>query len=79
MTALYASIEPTDDPDVVSLRTSATPNPGRKPAMLIRRDHLDGVLLMLLDAAAMDTGRFIDPHGAMHSGAMLDIANRPGA
>jgi hypothetical protein len=79
MTALYASIEPADDPDFVSVCTSTTPNPERKPPLLIRRDHLDNVLLMLLDAAATDTGRFSDPHGAMHSGAMLDIANRPGA
>ena len=79
MTVLYASIEPTDDPNFVSLRTSATAHPERKPAMLIRRDHLDGVLLMLLDAAATDVGRFLDPHGAVHPRATLDIASRSGA
>ena len=79
MTALYASIEPADDPDFVSVRTSTTPNPERKPATLIRREHLDGVLLMLLDAAATDVGRFLDPHSAVHSRATLDIASRSGA
>jgi hypothetical protein len=51
MSALYAHIEQADDPGLLWLRTSATPNPERKPAMLVRRDELDAVLLMLLDAA----------------------------
>lgn len=72
MTALYASIESADDPDFVSLRTSATPNPGRKPAMLIRRDHLDGVLLMLLDAAGSDVNRYFTKLGALHPRDALD-------
>lgn len=75
MTALYASIEPTGDPDFVSVRTSTTPNPERKPAMLIRLDHLDGVLLMLLDAARADAGRY----DLARLQATLDIASRSGA
>jgi len=51
MTALFAHIESPDDPGLVWIRTSATPNPERKPAMLIQRDDLNPVLLMLLDAA----------------------------
>jgi len=51
MTALYAHIEPSDDPALVWVRTSASPNPDRKPAMLIHRDDLSRVLLLLLDAA----------------------------
>lgn len=56
MTALYAHIEPADDPAFVWLRTSASPNPERKPAMLVRRDELNDVMLMLLDAAQMEAG-----------------------
>lgn len=56
MTALYAHIEPADDPAFVWLRTSASPNPERKPAMLVRRDELHDVMLMLLDAAQMEAG-----------------------
>ena len=52
MTALYAHIEPSDEPGILQLRTSATPNPERKPPMLVRRDELNGVLLLLLDAGA---------------------------
>jgi len=51
MTALFAHIEPSDDPALVWVRTSASPNPDRKPAMLINRNDLNHVLLMLLDAA----------------------------
>ena len=77
MTALYASIEPADDPDFVSVRTSTTPNPERKPAMLISRDHLDSVLLMLLDAAGSDVNRYFHTHGALHLRDALD--SRSGA
>jgi hypothetical protein len=56
MTALYAHIEPADDPAFVWLRASASPNPERKPAMLVRRDELNDVLLMLLDAAQTGAG-----------------------
>jgi hypothetical protein len=55
MSALYAHIEPSDDPGFVWLKTSTTPNPERKPAMRVRRHELDSVLLMLLDAARADT------------------------
>jgi hypothetical protein len=51
MTALYIHIEPTDDLSFVSLRTSASPNPERKPAMLVARDELSAAMLMPLDAA----------------------------
>ncbi|MGF6664847.1 hypothetical protein QF000_006515 [Paraburkholderia atlantica] len=51
MTALYAHIESAGEPGFVSLRTSTTPHPERKPPMIVRRDELNGVLLMLLDAA----------------------------
>ena len=51
MMALYTHIELTDDPALISVRTSSTPNPERKPAMLIHRDDLSRVLLLLLDAA----------------------------
>jgi len=51
MTALFVCIEPSDDPAFVWVRISATPNPERKPAMLIDRNDLNHVLLMLLDAA----------------------------
>jgi hypothetical protein len=54
MTALYAHIEPADDPGFVWLRTSASPGTERKPAMLVERDELNAVLLMLLDAAQME-------------------------
>ena len=40
MTALYAYIEPANEANLVSLRTSTTPNPERKPAMIVRRDEL---------------------------------------
>jgi len=51
MTALYAHLEPSDDPGLIWVRTSATPSPERKPAMQIDRNDLNHVLLMLLDAA----------------------------
>jgi|GEM_PF-3346576 len=50
MSALFVHIEPADDPAFVWLRTSASPNPERKPAMLVGRDEINAVLLMLLDA-----------------------------
>ncbi|WP_233831784.1 hypothetical protein [Paraburkholderia sp. ZP32-5] len=56
MTALYAHIEPADDPAFVWLRTSANPGPERKPAMLVQRDELNDVLLVLLDAARTGAG-----------------------
>lgn len=56
MTALYAHIEPADDPAFVWLRTSANPNPERKPAMLVARDELSVVMLMLLDVAQTEAG-----------------------
>jgi hypothetical protein len=51
MTALYAHVEPADDLHFVWLRTAASPNPEREPALLVARDELDQVMLMLLDAA----------------------------
>ena len=48
---VLSHVEPADDPAFVWLRTSATPNPERKPAMLVKRDELNAVLLMLCDAA----------------------------
>jgi hypothetical protein len=51
LSAIYVHIEPADDPMFVLLRTSANPNPERKPAMRVGRAELNGVLLMLLDAA----------------------------
>ncbi len=51
MSALFAHIEPSDKLDSVWLRTSATPNPERKPPIIVRRDELHDVMLMLLDAA----------------------------
>ncbi|WP_162835537.1 hypothetical protein [Burkholderia sp. A9] len=51
MSALFAHLEPADDPAFVWLRTSASPGPERKPAMLVRRDQLAAVLLMMLNAA----------------------------
>lgn len=56
MIALYTHIEPADDPAFVWLRTSASPGPERKPAMLVARDELNAVLLMLLDAAQTGAG-----------------------
>lgn len=56
MTALYVHIEPADDPAFVWLRISANPNPERKSAMLVTRSKLNGVLLMLLDAAQTEVG-----------------------
>ncbi|MGF6610632.1 hypothetical protein OKW45_005554 [Paraburkholderia sp. WSM4175] len=54
--AIYARIEPTDDPAFVLVRTSSIPNPERKPPMRVRRDELDKVLLALLDAANAEVG-----------------------
>ncbi|WP_166444083.1 hypothetical protein [Pararobbsia silviterrae] len=51
MSAIFAHMEPADDPALVWLRTSASPDPERKPAMLVARADLNNVLLMLLDAA----------------------------
>jgi hypothetical protein len=51
MAAIFVHLEPAADPAFVWLRTSASPGPERKPAMLVERDELDAVLLMLLDAA----------------------------
>jgi hypothetical protein len=51
MTALHAYIELADEPGFVFVRTSTTPDPKRKPPMIVRRDELNAVLLMLLDAA----------------------------
>ncbi|PYE23143.1 hypothetical protein C7410_10840 [Paraburkholderia silvatlantica] len=56
MTALYAHIEPADDPAFIWLRTSAGPKPERKPAMLVARSELNAVLLMLFDAAQTGAG-----------------------
>jgi hypothetical protein len=56
MTAVYAHIEPADDPAFVWLRTSASPGPERKPAMLVARSELNDVMLMLLDAAQTGAG-----------------------
>lgn len=38
MAAIYAHLEPADDPAFVWLRTSANPGPERKPAMLVLLD-----------------------------------------
>jgi hypothetical protein len=51
MAAVFVHIEPADDPQFVWLRSSASPEPDRKPAMLVARKELTDVLLMLLDAA----------------------------
>lgn len=51
MSALYVHIELADDPVFVLLRTSASPNPDRKPPMRVARAQLASVVLMLLDAA----------------------------
>ena len=53
--ALYVDIKPADDPAFVLLRTSAHPNPERKPPMRIRRDAIDSVLAMLLGASNIDS------------------------
>lgn len=79
MTALYVGIEPADDPDFVSLRTSTSPNPERKPAMVTRRDCLDNVLLMLLDAACTDAEPCFAPCTPAHCGGALDVGSRAGA
>ena len=52
--ALYIDIKPADDPAFVLLRTSAHPNPERKPPMRIRRDAIDSVLAMMLGATNID-------------------------
>ncbi|MFL9907346.1 hypothetical protein [Paraburkholderia sp. RL17-337-BIB-A] len=51
MSALFAHIEPAAEPGFVFVRSSTTSNPERKPPMIVRRDELNAVLLMLLDAA----------------------------
>jgi hypothetical protein len=51
MTAVFVHIEAAEDASFVWLRTSASPNPERKPAMLVARDELPDVLLVLLDMA----------------------------
>ena len=59
--SLYVDIKPADDPAFVLLRTSAHPNPERKPPMRIRRDAIDSVLALMLGAAN------IDARSALHS------------
>ncbi|MBB5458694.1 hypothetical protein [Paraburkholderia sp. Cpub6] len=55
MTAtIYVCVEPSDDPALVLVRTSATPNPERRPPMRVSRDELDKVLLALLDSASAE-------------------------
>ncbi|WP_167760007.1 hypothetical protein [Paraburkholderia pallida] len=56
MSALFIHIEPADDPNFVWLRTSASPGPERKPALLVARIELNVVMLMLLDAAQTGAG-----------------------
>ena len=56
MSALFVHVEPADDPAFVWLRTSASPGPERKPAMLVARDELSDVMLILLDAAQTEAG-----------------------
>jgi hypothetical protein len=51
MSAIYVHLAPADDPEFVLLRTSASPNPERKPPTRVARGELNAVLLMLLDAA----------------------------
>jgi hypothetical protein len=51
MAAVFVQVEAADDRDFVWLRASASPNPERKPAMLVARDELRDVVLMLLDTA----------------------------
>jgi purine nucleoside permease len=51
MTAIHAHIDLADEHGFVSVRISTTPDPARKPPMIVRRDELSAVLLMLLDAA----------------------------
>ena len=48
---IHVHLSPADDPAFVLVRTSASPNPECKPPMKIARANLQGVLLMLLDAA----------------------------
>jgi hypothetical protein len=52
MASIHARIEASTTPGFVLLRTSAGADPERKPAMLVSRAALPGVLLLLLDAAA---------------------------
>ncbi|AJY66061.1 hypothetical protein [Burkholderia glumae] len=52
MISIHAHIEASATPGFVLLRTSASADPERKPAMLVSRAALPGVLLLLLDAAA---------------------------
>jgi len=52
MAALHVHIEAADDPGFVWLRSCASAEPERKPAMLVARTELNDVLLMLLDAAS---------------------------
>ncbi|MCO4881564.1 hypothetical protein VOI32_14030 [Paraburkholderia caribensis] len=49
--AIHVHLSLADDPAFVLMRTSASPNPECKPPMKIARANLQGVLLMLLDAA----------------------------
>ncbi|KVS13887.1 hypothetical protein WK29_16230 [Burkholderia vietnamiensis] len=51
MASIHAHIEASMTPGFVLLRTSAGTDPERKPAMLVSRAALPGVLLLLLDAA----------------------------
>lgn len=51
MAGIFAHIEPADDPRFVWLRTSASPNPERKPAMRIALADLEATLQALLRAA----------------------------
>lgn len=52
---IFAHIEIADDPGFVWLRTSASPNPERKPAMQIALADLDATLKALLRAADSGT------------------------
>ncbi|PRE83827.1 hypothetical protein C6Q13_18715 [Burkholderia gladioli] len=52
MASIHAHIEASPTPGFVLLRTSAGADPERKPAMLVSRAALPGVLLLLLDAAS---------------------------
>ncbi|MDR5743282.1 hypothetical protein QCE73_08955 [Caballeronia sp. LZ029] len=49
--SIYFQIEATEDPNVVLVRSSANPNPERKPAMAVALGDLGGVLLLLWEAA----------------------------
>lgn len=51
MPSIHAHIEVAPKPGFVWLRTSAGSSPECKPAMLVSRAALPGVLLMLLDVA----------------------------